>query len=103
MNQSNSGACPQCQTPNLYTAQFCTLCGARLPWAQHPAPVAQSTPVAPQRKPPMSIGKIIGIVVGSIVGCIFLVALFVILVLTVLGSKPITNTFDQETKNMMGQ
>jgi hypothetical protein len=27
----------------------------------------------------------------------------VILVLTVLGSKPITNTFDQETKNMMGQ
>jgi uncharacterized membrane protein YvbJ len=103
MNQSNSGACPQCQTPNLYTAQFCTLCGARLPWAQQ-APVAQSTPAAtPQVKPSMSVGKIIGIVVGSIVGCIFLVALFVILVLTVLGSKPITNTFDQETKNMMGQ
>jgi hypothetical protein len=27
------GVCPKCTTPNPYTSMFCSLCGARLPWA----------------------------------------------------------------------
>lgn len=46
MSTQARGECPGCKTPNTYTSVICTMCGARLPWADAVAPKPSATQTA---------------------------------------------------------